>query len=176
MKLLEYVQQDYKLNEGRKHIQLLLVTFRLSQFFRNGNALARTVSPFFALLYRLPALFMYGIDIPTSTRIGSGLQIHHGFGIVVNSETKIAENVTIRQGVTIGNKSGSIAPILAAGVDIGAGAIIIGPIVIGERAVVGAGAVVTKDVPAGQTVAGNPARLITSSHQMATSPSVEHHE
>jgi serine O-acetyltransferase len=71
----------------------------------------------------------------------------------------------LRQGVTIGDKGdGSGAPVLGSGVDLGAYAQLIGPVTVGDQAVIGAMAVVVKDVPAGATVVGNPARIIRQSN------------
>ena len=76
-----------------------------------------------------------------------------------------ARGCTLRQSTTIGNKtladgSESGCPVLGDGVDVGANAVILGAIQIGEGAVIGAGSVVVKDVPAGAVMAGNPARVV----------------
>ncbi|WP_423724204.1 serine O-acetyltransferase [Arthrobacter gengyunqii] len=144
---------------GRPHIQLILVLFRLAQQNRRKHGIVyRALDPFFSLAYRLPSLFLCGIDIPVSTRIGPRLSIHHGLGVVVNAKTVIGSDVTIRQGVTLGNKAGGAAPVLGDAVEIGASALVIGAVEIGSQAVVGAGAVVTKSVRSCATVVGNPAR------------------
>lgn len=144
---------------GRPHIQLILVLLRLAQQNRRKHGMVfRLLDPFFSVAYRLPSLFLCGIDIPVSTRIGPRLSIHHGLGVVVNAKTVIGSDVTIRQGVTLGNKGGGMAPVLADGVEIGASALVIGAVEIGSQAVVGAGAVVTKSVRSWATVVGNPAR------------------
>ncbi len=92
-------------------------------------------------------------------RAEGGLCILHGFGIVINSNCEIGKNCTILQNVTIGwNKDG--CPKIGDDVYIGAGAIIIGNIIIGNNVKIGAGTVVTKNVPDNCTVVGNPARII----------------
>lgn len=105
----------------------------------------------------------YGIQIPPKTRIGKGFYIDHYGTIVVHSSVVIGKNVTMLQGVTIGvvkrgNRKG--APLIGNEVFIGAGAKIIGKIVVGNNVVIGANAVVTSDVPDNACVAGVPARII----------------
>lgn len=113
------------------------------------------------LLYRVYTLFILNMDLPTSVRIGQNLKIHHGFGLVVSARVTIGNNVVLRQNTTIGVIDEiSAGPILEDDVQVGANAIIIGPIKIGRGSIVGAGAVVIKDVPPFVTVVGNPARII----------------
>lgn len=152
---------DYSCNRGRPQIQALLLIFRLAQISRRSRiAIVKVLSPLATAAYRLPALFLYGIDIPVSTKIGPRLSIHHGIGLVINADSKIGSDVVLRQGVTIGNKSGSQSPSVGDGVDIGAGALVIGPIDVGAGSVIGAGAVVVKDVAPSSVVVGNPARVV----------------
>jgi serine O-acetyltransferase len=100
-----------------------------------------------------------GCSLPVSTILG------HPFGIVITSATHIGEDVTIMHNVTIGG-NGSKKPkdggakSIGNHVFIGAGALLLGPISVGDGAVIGAGSVVLKDVPAYATVVGNPARVI----------------
>lgn len=84
-------------------------------------------------------------------------------GTVVNEDTFIGENVIIQHHVTIGRIERGGVPRIGNGVSIGAYAIILGDIDIGENAKIGAGAVVTKSVPANVTVVGNPARKVNES-------------
>ncbi len=102
----------------------------------------------------------YGIDIPSHIpQIGAGFKIEHFSCIVIHTDAIIGKNVTIHQGIVIGT-NGRGVPTICDGVDIGAGAAVLGPITVGEGAVIGANAVVTHDVPAGATVAGNPAKIL----------------
>lgn len=102
-----------------------------------------------------------GADIPINADIGGGLSIPHPNGIVIHPQAKIGVNCLIHQQVTIGvSRKSNKAPVIKGHVDIGAGAKIIGDITIGEHALIGANAVVVKDVPAYAIVAGIPAKII----------------
>lgn len=163
--------QDWHRNAGQPQIQVLLVLFRLAQAARTHSGPLRRLAPATTLLYRWPALFMVGLDMPVSTRIGPGLAVHHGIGTVVHAGAELGRNVTLRQNVTVGSKAaGAPAPRLGDGVDVGAGASIIGDIAIGAGARIGAGAVVLVPVPAGATAVGNPGRVLTATQ---TPPSKE---
>ena len=100
-----------------------------------------------------------GIEIHAAARIGGGLFIDHGSGVVIGETAEIGENVTIYQGVTLGGtgfSTGKRHPTVEDNVTIGAGAHLLGPITVGHGAKVGAGAVVIHDIPPNSTVVGNP--------------------
>ena len=106
-----------------------------------------------------------GIEIHPQAKIGRDLFIDHGMGVVIGQTATVGDNVTLYQGVTLGGKSevpGKRHPDVADGATIGAYAQIIGPIRVGRNASIGAGSVVTKDVPDGATVAGRPARPVAA--------------
>jgi serine O-acetyltransferase len=110
-----------------------------------------------------------GIDLSSGLRAGPGLLLVHGWGIVVNKDAHIGSNVTLFNGVVIGRKDTILPtgreteyPIIGDDVWIGPHAVIIGGVRIGDGAIVGAGSIVTKDVPARCIVVGNPARVIRS--------------
>ncbi|HEX4792716.1 MAG TPA: hypothetical protein VH370_02935 [Humisphaera sp.] len=105
---------------------------------------------------------VYGIEIPQTARIGRRVVFEHQGGIVIHPDAVIGDECIIRQGVTLGVRRANVqeAPILAIGVDVGAGAKILGPVRVGNRATIGANAVVLCDVPDGATAVGVPARII----------------
>jgi serine O-acetyltransferase len=98
-------------------------------------------------------------DIPLNLQVKGGLLLPHPQGIIINREAVIGPNALIFQQVTIGS-NGRGVPVIGGHVDIGAGARIIGPVRVGDHARIGANAVVTRDVPAGAVVVGNPARVV----------------
>ena len=109
------------------------------------------------------ARFLTGIEIHPGATIGRRFFIDHGMGVVIGETAVIGDDVTLYHGVTLGGTSwnkGRRHPTLEDGVVIGAGAQVLGPITIGARSKVGSNAVVVKNVPAGTTAVGNPARII----------------
>ena len=105
--------------------------------------------------------FLTGIEIHPGARIGRRLFIDHGMGVVIGETAEIGDDVLIYHGVTLGGLSGQPGkrhPTIGNGVAIGAGAQVLGPILVGDGARIGANAVVTKDVPANCTVVGIPAK------------------
>src|SRR5947209_4844791 len=100
-----------------------------------------------------------GIEIHPSARIGEGLFIDHGAGVVIGETAEIGHNVTLYQGVTLGGTgfaTGKRHPTVEDNVTIGSGAKLLGPITIGHGAKIGANSVVITDVPPNCTVVGNP--------------------
>ena len=110
------------------------------------------------------ARILTGIEIHPGATIGRRVFIDHGFGVVIGETAEVGDDCTIYQGVTLGgtslSKSTKRHPTLGCGVIIGAGAKVLGGFVVGEGAKVGSNAVVVKEVPAGATAVGNPARII----------------
>ncbi|MBU0630161.1 MAG: serine O-acetyltransferase [Candidatus Margulisbacteria bacterium] len=108
------------------------------------------------------------IEIHPGAKIGKKVFIDHGCGVVIGETAVIGDNVTIYQGVTLGGtgkEKGKRHPTIGNNVVIGAEAIILGNITIGDFARVGAAAVVTKPVPSHSTVVGNPARIVVQKGQ-----------
>lgn len=107
--------------------------------------------------------WLTGIEIHPGAIIGRRFFIDHGMGVVIGETAEIGDDVTLYHGVTLGGtswKEGKRHPTLGNGVIVGAGAKILGPIHIGDYAKIGSNAVVVKDVPAGATAAGIPARIL----------------
>jgi len=107
--------------------------------------------------------FLTGIEIHPGAKVGRRVFIDHGMGVVIGETAELGDDCTLYHGVTLGGTTwnkGKRHPTLMQGVVIGAGAKVLGPIVIGEGAKIGSNAVVVKDVPAGATALGIPARVI----------------
>jgi serine O-acetyltransferase len=115
----------------------------------------------FFLQSRMSELFQ--VDIHPATRIGRGVFVDHGTGIVIGETAVIGDDVSMLQGVTLGGtgaERGDRHPKIGKGVLLGAGAKVLGNITIGDYAKIASGSVVLKPVPAGCTAAGVPARLV----------------
>ena len=118
----------------------------------------------FSLVYRILRTFcqiLTGIELHCETKVGRRLRIEHFGGIIISGDAVIGDDVILRHGVTIGlgHTSQRGSPVIGNRVDIGAGAKILGPIQIGDDAVIGANAVVIRDVPAGALAVGIPAQI-----------------
>ncbi|MCH6567527.1 MAG: serine O-acetyltransferase [Nitrospinae bacterium] len=107
--------------------------------------------------------FLTGIEIHPGAQIGPGFFIDHGMGVVIGETAEIGENCTIYHGVTLGGtslKKEKRHPTLCNNVVVGAGAKILGPFTVGDNAIVGAGSLVIRSVPALSTVVGVPAKVV----------------
>jgi len=126
------------------------------------DLIARVISQF--------SRFLTGIEIHPKAKIGKNLFIDHGMGVVIGETSEIGDNVTIYHMVTLGGISPSIDsddqrnvkrhPTLKNNVVVGSGAQVLGPVVVGENAKIGANAVVTKDVPENAVMVGIPAKNV----------------
>lgn len=104
-----------------------------------------------------------GADIPITTRIGGGLLLPHPNGLVIHPDVEIGANCLLMQQVTLGTNGVGGAPVLGHNVDVGPGAKLLGPVRIGDGAMIGAMSLVMRDVPPGTVVAGIPAAPIPRS-------------
>jgi serine O-acetyltransferase len=119
---------------------------------------------FLARLISQWARFCTGIEIHPGAKIGKGVFIDHGNGVVIGETCIIGDDVHIYHGVTLGgtgnDKGPNRHPIIGNNAMIGAGAIVLGRVHVGEGAKVGAGAIVLQDVPAGCTVESKKSRIV----------------
>lgn len=134
-----------------------LVMYRFAHFMylHNYKLLARFVSQF--------TKFLTGIEIHPAAKIGSGVFIDHGEGVVIGETAEIGNNVVLYQGVTLGGTGkdrGKRHPTIEDGVMISAGAKVLGPFTVGKNAKIGAGSIVLKPVPPNATVVGVPGRVV----------------
>lgn len=134
-----------------------LVFYRISHKLYNLRlyTLARMVSQF--------GRFWTGIEIHPGAKIGKGLFIDHGMGVVIGETAEIGDNCLIYQGVTLGGTGkdkGKRHPTLGNNVMVGAGARILGPFKVGDNAKIAANAVVLEEVPPNCTAVGVPARIV----------------
>ncbi|WP_296243785.1 MULTISPECIES: serine O-acetyltransferase [unclassified Psychrobacter] len=116
-----------------------------------------------------------GIEIHPAAKIGKRFFIDHGVGVVIGETAEIGNDVTLYHGVTLGGVSwnnGKRHPTLEDGVIVGAGAKVLGPFTVGKNAKIGSNAVVVKPVPAGATMVGSAARMISDHHDEKGNPIV----
>lgn len=137
--------------------------FQALQAYRVGHALwaAGRHTLAFHLQSRVSELFQ--VDVHPAARIGKGIFLDHGTGIVIGETAVIGDDCSLLQGVTLGGtgaERGDRHPKIGKGVLLGAGAKVLGNIHIGDNAKVASGSVVLKPVPAGCTAAGVPARIV----------------
>jgi serine O-acetyltransferase len=139
----------------------LLASLRSYQKWQRYGLLGAIPRKFAVIRHRIWSA-VTGCDLPINTVIDGGLLLPHPNGIVVHPMCKIGPNCLIFQQVTLGSngsKNNSGVPTLGGHVDVGAGAKILGPITIGDNAVIGANAVVLANVPANAVAIGIPARI-----------------
>lgn len=120
--------------------------------------------------------FFTGVEIHPGAKIGKGVFIDHGMGVVIGETATIGDYTLIYQGVTLGGtgkESGKRHPSLGNNVVVGAGAKVLGNIYISDRVRIGAGSIVLRDVPADSTVVGIPGRIISQT-QKKPLPPLEH--
>lgn len=148
---LSSLRVDLRANRRYPKSMYVLVLLRSCQYLRRRGA--RLPYVLLTAVYKLTCEWMLGIEIPPRTPIGPGLRLRHGVGLVINPHARIGANVLIRQGVTIGNRHTSTdCPVIEDDVQIGAGATIVGPIIVGAGSRIGPGSVVITDVPPESTV------------------------
>ncbi len=132
-------------------------------YYRIGNFFYRHKLFFIARLISQLGRFFTGIEIHPGATIGRGLFIDHGSGVVIGETAEIGDECTLYQGVTLGGTgkdSGKRHPTLGNGVLVGAGAKVLGPFKVGDRAKIAAGSVVLTEIPPDCTAVGAPARVV----------------
>ena len=130
---------------------------------RVAHALHEAGVPFVPRALAYASRAITGIEIHPAARIGDGLFIDHGMGVVIGETAEIGDDVTLYQGVTLGGTgfaTGKRHPTVEDNVTIGSGAKLLGPITIGHGAKIGANSVVITDVPPNSTVVGNPGHAV----------------
>lgn len=157
---IESVMKNDPAARSKIEVLLLYQSIHVLIFYRIANRLYRFKLFFLARLISQLGRFFTGIEIHPGAKIGKGLFIDHGMGVVIGETAEIGDNVTIYHGVTLGGtgkEKGKRHPTVGNNVIIGCGAKVLGPINIGDGAKIGANAVVLKDVPQGKTAVGIPA-------------------
>lgn len=131
--------------------------------YRAAHAIDKKGYRFLARMISQSAKFLTGIEIHPAAKIGKGLFIDHGSGVVIGETTIIGDNCTLYQGVTLGGtgkECGKRHPTLGNNVMVGAGAKLLGAFTVGDNSKIAAGAVVLGDVPENCTAVGIPAKVV----------------
>ena len=145
-------------------------------FHRIANFFSKAGLALIARIISQSSRFLTGIEIHPAAKIGKNFFIDHGMGVVIGETSKIEDNVTLYHSVTLGGISPSINsgeqrgikrhPTLKNNVVVGSGAQVLGPIIVGEFAKIGANAVVTRDVPEHAIMVGVPAKNIRTKSEI----------
>lgn len=147
----------------------VVITMRICNALSNSSGALRLIRPFFKILYRIVSS-LAATELPYRTKIGKGLALTHGWGLVVSEGAVIGNNVTLFNGVTIGRRDRISNqgvrqieyPTLEDEVWVGPHAIIVGGVTIGKGSRIAGGAFVTESVPPYSVVVGNPAQITKS--------------
>jgi len=148
---------------NRLEVILLYSGFHAIVSYRIANLLRKLKIPIIPRLISQITRLITGIEIHPGAKIGRGLFIDHGMGVVIGETSVIGDNVTLFQGVTLGGtgkERGKRHPTIGDNVVIGSGAKVLGNINIGDNVQIGSNAVVIKDVPDNSTVVGVPGRIV----------------
>ena len=158
------------------HVVLNLKGYQALQAHRVAHSLWNAGRSELAFALASQASIAFAVDIHPAARIGSGVMLDHGTGIVIGETSVVEDDVSILQNVTLGGtgkEHGDRHPKVRSGVMIGAGAKILGNIEIGTMSKVAAGSVVLKPVPPHSTVAGVPAKVVRRNDDDSCCPSME---
>lgn len=165
MSTLKYIKSDLYRYTQKKDIKTLVLnyltnrSFNYSVWFRLAST-NNKLSLIARVVHRHKSI-KYGIQIPRTTKIGYGLYIGHGGPLIINPTAVLGNNVNLSQYSTIGSNDG-LAAIIGDNVYIGPNVCIIEHVKIGDNVIIGAGSVVTKDIPSNSTAAGNYAKVLNN--------------
>ena len=160
---LNKVMEDDPAARSKIEVFLLYPTIHALIAYRISHYLYINKLFFLARLISQISRFFTGIEIHPGAKIGRGLVIDHGMGVVIGETAEIGDNVLLYHGVTLGGTGkdkGKRHPTVGNNVVIGAGAKVLGPIYIGSNSKIGANSVVLNNVPEGATAVGIPAKNI----------------
>lgn len=169
MKFIEDIQSVFERDPAARNTFEIITTYSGVQamlLYRLAHKLWHLKLKWLARFISMIARWVTGIEIHPAAKIGRRFFIDHGMGVVIGETSQIGDDCTLYHGVTLGGttwKKGKRHPTLNNNVVIGAGAKILGPIVLGDNVRVGSNSVVVKSVDNGQTVGGVPARVLKDS-------------
>ena len=183
MGMISYIKEEINVIRERDpaikyNMEVLLYpSFKVILSYRAAHKLYQKKHYFLARWISQRAARKTGIEIHPGARIGKGLFIDHGSGVIIGETTIIGDNVTLYQGVTLGGtgkEKGKRHPTLKNNVMVSAGAKILGSFTIGENSKIGAGSVVLEEVPPNCTVVGVPGRVVKMGNQKVPRAEMDH--
>ncbi|MBP3930998.1 MAG: serine O-acetyltransferase [Peptostreptococcaceae bacterium] len=160
---IEYILENDPAARTKLEVFLLYPSVHALILHRLAHRLYKKKRFFISRLISQLNRALTGIEIHPGATIGKGILIDHGMGVVIGETAEVGDRVTIYHGTTLGGtgkEKGKRHPTVGNDVIIGAGAKLLGPIVVGDNAKIGANAVVLKDVPEGATVVGIPGKIV----------------
>ena len=169
MGMLSYIKEEIKVIRERdpaikSNMEVLLYpSFKAILCYRVAHRFYVKRHYFLARWVSQRAVRKTGIEIHPGAKIGKGLFIDHGSGVIIGETAELGDNVTLYQGVTLGGtgkESGKRHPTVGNNVLIGAGAKVLGSFTIGDNCKIGAGSVVLENVPPNSTVVGVPGKIV----------------
>lgn len=169
MKLIKYITEEIEVIKERdpaikSNLEVFLYpSFKAILYYKVSHYLYIKKHYFLARYISEKAKRKTGIEVHPGAKIGKKLFIDHGMGVVIGETAEIGDNVTIYHGVTLGGTGkdkGKRHPTIKDNVMIGAGAKLLGPIIVGENVKIGAGAVVLSNIPKNTTTVGIPAKVV----------------
>lgn len=169
MGMISYIKEEIKVIRERdpaikSNMEVFLYpSFKAIIAYRIAHKLYVKKHYFLARWVSQKAVRKTGIEIHPGAKIGKGLFIDHGSGVIIGETAELGDNVTLYQGVTLGGtgkEQGKRHPTLKDNVMVSAGAKVLGSFTIGENSKIGAGSVVLKEVPPNCTVVGVPGRIV----------------
>lgn len=168
---LDKVMENDPAARNRLEVLLLYPCVHALLFYRVSHFFYKAKMFFLARLVSQQGRFFTGIEIHPGAKIGRGLFIDHGMGVVIGETAEVGNNVVMYHGVTLGGTgkdTGKRHPTVGNNVLIGSGAKVLGPVTIGDNSKIGANAVVLKDIPADCTAVGIPVRIIKHKNEVET--------
>ncbi|AFG34829.1 serine O-acetyltransferase [Fervidobacterium pennivorans DSM 9078] len=163
---INFIMENDPAAKSALEVLLLYPGFHAVLWHRIAYFLYNKKFYFLARLISQVVRFFTGIEIHPGAKLGKRILIDHGMGVVIGETAEVGNNVVIYHGVTLGGTGkdkGKRHPTVGNNVVIGAGAKLLGPIIIGNNVKIGANAVVLKDVPDNATAVGIPAKIILNS-------------
>ena len=183
MSFIKMIQDEIKLIEERdpaihsKMEVFLYPSFKVMLHYRVAHRLYEKGHYFWARWISQRGVRKTGIEIHPGAKIGKGLFIDHGNGVIIGETTIIGDNVTLYQGVTLGGtgkEHGKRHPTIGNNVMISAGAKVLGSFTIGDNSKIGAGSVVLGEVPPNSTVVGVPGRVVKRNNMSFPQDTMDH--